>query len=88
MKREIYVIKKKYFVIIFIVELCIILHCRIDDLQNNSILHGGIPAAHTVYGVPRTINAACYVHSIGLNKVQSLNHPKAMALHTKHLLDM
>jgi geranylgeranyl pyrophosphate synthase len=87
-KREIYVNKEKYFVINFLVELNIILHCRIDNLQDNSILHRGIPAAHTVYGVPRTINAAVYVHIILLNKVQRLNHPKAMALYTKHLLDM
>ena len=52
-KREIYVNKEKYFVVIFLVELCIILHCRIDDIQDNSILRRGIPAAHTVYGVAR-----------------------------------
>ena len=79
--------KEKYFVIIFLVELCIILYCRIDDIQDNSILRRGIPAAHTVYGVASTINAANHVHFIWLNKVQSLNHPKAMALCTGHLLE-
>ena len=68
-------------------ELCIILYCRIDDIQDNSILRRGIPAAHTVYGVASTINAANHVHFIWLNKVQSLNHPKAMALCTGHLLE-
>jgi geranylgeranyl diphosphate synthase type 3 len=72
----------------FLVELCIILHCRIDDIQDNSVLRRGISAAHTIYGVPRTYNAANYVHFIGLNRVQSLNHPKAIALCTEHILDM
>ena len=65
-----------------------ILHCRFDDVQDNSILRRGIPAAHKVYGVASTINAANCVLFIGLNRVQSLNHPKAMTLCTKHLLEM
>ena len=69
-------------------ELCIILHYRIDDVQDNSILRGGIPAAHTIYGVPSTINAANYAHFIALNRVQILNNPKAMALCTDHLLEV
>ena len=67
-KCEIYVNKEKYFVINFLVELCIILHCRFDDKQDNTIFRRGIPVAHTIYGVPSTINAANYVHFIGLNK--------------------
>jgi geranylgeranyl diphosphate synthase type 3 len=70
------------------VEWCIILHCRIDDIQDNSVLRRGISAAHTIYGVPRTFNAANYVQFIGLNRVQSLNHPKAITLCTEHILDM
>ena len=74
------------FFITFLMELCIIFHYRIDDIQDNSILRRGIPAAHTIYGVPSTINAASYVHFIVTNRVQSLNHPKAMALFTEILL--
>jgi geranylgeranyl diphosphate synthase type 3 len=69
-------------------ELCIILHYRIDDIQDNSILRRGIPVAHTIYGVPRTINAANYAQFIALNSVQNLHHPKAMALFTEHLLEL
>ena len=83
----VYVNKEKYFVITFLVKLCIILHCRIDDMQDNSVLRRGIPTAHTVYGVPRTINAANYVHFVALNKVQSLNNPKALALCTGQLVE-
>jgi len=88
MKGEIYANKEKYFVLSFLLELCIILYCRIDDIQDNSILRRGIPAAHTIYGVASTINAANYVHFMGLDRVQSLNHPKAMALCTEHLLEL
>jgi len=77
MKREMCFNKEKYFVITFLVELGIILHCRNDDMQDDSILHRGVPAAHIIYGFPSTINAANYVHFIGLTRVQSLNHPKA-----------
>ena len=78
----------KYFVISFPLEMCIILHCRNDDIQDNSILCRGIPEARTIYGVASTINAANYIHFVELNRVQSLNHPKAMALCTKHLLEI
>jgi geranylgeranyl diphosphate synthase type 3 len=88
MKWEVYENEEKYFVLSFLVELCIIFHFRNDDMQDNSILHRGIPAAHTICGVPSTINAANYVHFIGLNRVQSLNHPKAMALCIEHLLEL
>jgi len=88
MKWEINMNKEKYFVINFLLELCIILYCRIDDIQDNSILLRGISAAHTVYGVASTLNATNYVHFVELNRKQCLNHPKAMTLCTKHLLEM
>ena len=84
-KCDIYVNKTKYFVITFVVELCIILHCRIDDILDNAVLRRGIPAAHTIYGVPSTINAVIYANFMELNRVQRLNHPKAMALCIEHL---
>jgi geranylgeranyl diphosphate synthase type 3 len=87
-KWEIYVNREKYFVISFLLKLCIILHCSIDDVQDNSILRRGIPAAHTIYGIPSTINAATYAHFVTLKRVQSLNHPKAMALCTEHLSEL
>jgi geranylgeranyl diphosphate synthase type 3 len=83
-----YVNKEKYFVLSFLLELCIIFYFRADDMQDNSILRRGIPAAHTIYGVPSTISAANYAHVMGLNRVQSLNHPNAMALCTENLLEL
>jgi len=63
------------------------LYCRIDDIQDNSILRRGIPVAHSIYGVPSTINAANYLLLKGLKRVQSLNHPDAITVYTEQLLD-
>jgi geranylgeranyl diphosphate synthase type 3 len=60
--------KEKYFVVTFLVKLCIILHSRLDDIQDNSVLRRGVPAAHTIYGVPSTINAATYANFLALNR--------------------
>jgi geranylgeranyl diphosphate synthase type 3 len=70
------------------VELYIILCFRIDDMQDNSVLRRGIPAAHKLYGVPSTISAANLVQFIALNRLQSLNRPEAMARFTEHLLEL
>jgi geranylgeranyl diphosphate synthase type 3 len=64
------------------------LYCRIDDIEDNSILRRGIPVAHSIYGVASTINAANYTLLKGLKKVQSLNHPEAVTVCTEQLLDM
>jgi geranylgeranyl diphosphate synthase type 3 len=87
-KWDIFLNKEKYLVITYLVKLRIILHCSIDDVQDNSILRRGIPAAHTMYGVPSTISAVIYVHFKALNRMQSLNHPKAMAVCTEHLMEL
>jgi len=78
-KWDIFVSKEKCCVVNFLVELYIILCCRINDTQDNSVLHRGIPAIHKIYGVPSTISAANCVRFIRLYRVQALNHPKAMA---------
>jgi len=64
------------------------LYCRIDDIQDNSILRRGIPVAHLIYGVASTINAANYLLLKGLKRVQSLNHPDAIRVYTEQLLEM
>ncbi|KAF7326754.1 Terpenoid synthase [Mycena venus] len=46
----------------------------LDDIEDNSQLRRGRPAAHTVYGIPRTINAATYVHTM---VYQELLHMKS-----------
>jgi geranylgeranyl diphosphate synthase type 3 len=49
-------------------------------MQDNSSLRRGIPTAHTVYGIPSTINATNYLFLIFLKKVQDINYPEAMRL--------
>ena len=65
----------------------IILYCRIDDIQDNSILRRGIPVAHSIYGVASTINAANYLLLKGLKRVQSLDHPEAIRMCTEQVLE-
>jgi hypothetical protein len=64
------------------------LYCRIDDIEDKSILRRGIPVAHSIYGVPSTINAAIYLLLKGLRNLQSLNHPDAIKVCTEQLLEM
>jgi geranylgeranyl diphosphate synthase type 3 len=63
------------------------LHCRFDDIQDNSSLRRGIPAAHTVYGVASTISSAMYVIFISLQRVLSINHPEMTKLCTEMMLE-
>jgi geranylgeranyl diphosphate synthase type 3 len=71
-----------------IVKIVVIWYCRIDDIQDNSILRRGIPVAHSIYGVASTINAANYVLFIALERVLSLNHPEATTVYTEQLLEL
>jgi hypothetical protein len=64
------------------------LYCRIDDIQDNSILRQGIPVAHSIYGVASTINAANYLFLKGLKRVQSVNHPDAITVCTEQMLEV
>jgi hypothetical protein len=64
------------------------LHYRIDDILDNSSLRRGIPAAHTVYGVPSTINAAIFILLICLKKAQDINCPEAMRLCIEQMLKL
>jgi geranylgeranyl diphosphate synthase type 3 len=56
------------------------LHCRVDDIADNSTLRRGIPAAHTVYGIPSTINAANYIFLVCFKNAQDINYPEAMRM--------
>ena len=47
---------------------------RIDDIEDRSILHRGIPVAHSIYGMASTINASNYVYFLGLERTQALEH--------------
>jgi len=71
----------KYYVRKFVLQLCITLHCRFDDIQDNSFMRRGVPTAHRVYGLASTISAALYVYFLALQKVLRFNHPKMIKLY-------
>ena len=66
--------------------MCITLHCRIDDIQDNSSMRRGSPTAHRVYGVPSTISAAMYVLFLSLQRVLSSNQAEMTKLCTEMML--
>ena len=47
----------------------------IDDIEDGSELRRGARAAHTIYGVPLTINAAELTCFIAIQKAMELGHP-------------
>ena len=87
-KHEIFVNNEKYCVRCFVLQLCITLHCRIDDIQDNSVLRRGIPAAHRVYGVANTISSAICVHLILPQRALISNHADMIKLYTGMNLDV
>ncbi|KAF7352046.1 Terpenoid synthase [Mycena venus] len=44
----------------------------LDDIEDGSQLRRGQPAAHTIYGVPHTVNAATYIHTLVYQKLSEL----------------
>ena len=60
----------------------------IDDIEDSSTLRRGFPVAHSIYGVPSVINSANYVYFLGLEKVLTLEHPEAVRVFTRQLLEL
>ena len=55
-------------------KLCV--NARIDDVEDGSSLRRGFPVAHSIYGVPQTINSANYVYFCALRELERLQTPK------------
>lgn len=60
----------------------------IDDIEDNSCMRRGVPVAHSVYGLANTLNTANYVFFLALEKCQQLNHPDAVKIYTKQMLEL
>ncbi|XP_013861378.1 geranylgeranyl pyrophosphate synthase [Austrofundulus limnaeus] len=74
-----------------IIEVTEMLHnasLLIDDIEDSSKLRRGFPVAHSIYGVPSVINSANYVYFLGLEKVLVLEHPEAVRVFTRQLLEL
>ncbi|XP_078397835.1 geranylgeranyl pyrophosphate synthase isoform X2 [Cetorhinus maximus] len=80
--------KEKLQVIIEVTEMLHSASLLIDDIEDNSKLRRGFPVAHSIYGVPSVINSANYVYFLSLEKVLTLDHPEAIKVFTKQLLDL
>lgn len=61
---------------------------RIDDVEDDSILRRGVPAAHHIYGVPQTINCANYVYFLALSELTKLNKPNMIIIYTEELINL
>ncbi|XP_061085047.1 geranylgeranyl pyrophosphate synthase-like isoform X2 [Conger conger] len=60
----------------------------IDDIEDSSKLRHGLPTAHNIYGIPSVINSANYVYFLCLEKVLTLEHPEAVRVFTRQLLEL
>jgi geranylgeranyl diphosphate synthase, type III len=61
---------------------------RIDDVEDGSDLRRGLPVAHKIFGVAKTINAANYVYFEALQKAMELNSTEAIHVFTQELLKL
>ncbi|KAJ7637385.1 farnesyltranstransferase [Mycena polygramma] len=57
----------------------------LDDIEDGSPLRRGEPAAHVVYGIPLTVNAATYVITLAYRQLSGL---KNCGLQYSHLVEM
>ncbi|KAJ1888796.1 hypothetical protein LPJ66_008388 [Kickxella alabastrina] len=60
----------------------------LDDIEDSSELRRGVPAAHTIYGIPMTLNAANYVYCISTRDVLQMKRPKIMEIFTEELMNL
>ncbi|SMR44262.1 unnamed protein product [Zymoseptoria tritici ST99CH_3D1] len=60
----------------------------IDDIQDNSELRRGAPAAHHAFGTAQTINSANYVYFRALRELSTLHNPVMVQIYTAELLNL
>lgn len=59
---------------------------RIDDVEDGSELRRGLPVAHKIFGVAKTINAANYVYFLALKQAMELKSPNVIDIFTQEML--
>jgi geranylgeranyl diphosphate synthase type 3 len=62
----------------------------IDDIEDNSKVRRGMPTAHSIFGVPSTINCANYAYFLALEKINIHldNNNNAICLFTQEVLNL
>ncbi|KAL4944970.1 hypothetical protein BDV06DRAFT_209839 [Aspergillus oleicola] len=58
----------------------------IDDIEDSSKLRRGFPVAHSIFGIPQTINSANYAYFQAQSEVLELRSPQAFTIFTEELL--
>ncbi|KAK4456435.1 geranylgeranyl pyrophosphate synthase [Cladorrhinum samala] len=60
----------------------------VDDVEDNSLLRRGLPVAHSIYGIPQTINSSNYIYFCALQELQKLKNPKAIHVFAEELVNL
>ncbi|KAI7877344.1 geranylgeranyl pyrophosphate synthase [Lichtheimia hyalospora FSU 10163] len=60
----------------------------IDDVEDDSVLRRGVPAAHHLFGLPQTINCANYVYFLALDELIKLKNPEMVKIYTEELVNL
>ncbi|KAI8061274.1 geranylgeranyl pyrophosphate synthase [Thamnidium elegans] len=80
--------KDDLIVITRVIEMLHSASLLIDDVEDDSVLRRGAPAAHHIYGIPQTINCANYVYFLALAEISTLNKPKMITIYTEELINL
>jgi geranylgeranyl diphosphate synthase type 3 len=64
----------------------ILIDTRIDDIEDFSKLRRGFPVAHSIFGIPQTINSANYTFFQAQSELLKLRKPEAVEIFTEELL--
>jgi geranylgeranyl diphosphate synthase type 3 len=60
----------------------------IDDVEDGSSLRRGLPVAHSIFGIPQTINSANYIYFLALQELLKLKNPRAVAIFSEELVNL
>ncbi|KAL2115714.1 hypothetical protein VTJ04DRAFT_9969 [Mycothermus thermophilus] len=60
----------------------------VDDVEDYSQLRRGLPVAHSIFGIPQTINSSNYIYFCALQELLKLKNPKAVSIFTEELLNL
>ncbi|KAK4227604.1 geranylgeranyl pyrophosphate synthase [Podospora fimiseda] len=60
----------------------------VDDVEDNSLLRRGLPVAHSIYGIPQTINSSNYIYFCALQELQKLKNSKAINIFAEELVNL
>ncbi|KAK1750614.1 isoprenoid synthase domain-containing protein, partial [Echria macrotheca] len=60
----------------------------VDDVEDSSLLRRGFPVAHSIFGIPQTINSSNYIYFCALQELQKLKNPKVISIFAEELLNL